>query len=91
MIDIQFMIPLGIQEAICGIVGNCIGANNVPLAKRFFSLTFWATLVIVLLISMATILARHKILELYTNDEALIEMATPLMIMTGCNFLGDGM
>ena len=63
----------------------------MPLAKRFFSLTFWATLVIVLLISMATILARHKILELYTNDEALIEMATPLMIMTGCNFLGDGM
>ena len=33
-----FMVPLGIQEATCGIIGNCIGANNVPLAKRFFNM-----------------------------------------------------
>ena len=31
-----FMFPLGFQEATCSIIGNCIGANNVPLARNFF-------------------------------------------------------
>lgn len=40
---ILFEIPLGYQEATCAIIGNCIGANNVPLARRFMRLTTWVT------------------------------------------------
>ncbi len=33
-----FMVPLGIQEAAGAIVGNFIGANDVLMAKKFFTL-----------------------------------------------------
>ena len=41
---ILFEIPLGFQEATCAIIGNCIGANNVTLAKKFMCLTTWVTI-----------------------------------------------
>ena len=31
-----FMIPLGMQEASCALIGNEIGANNPKLAKKYF-------------------------------------------------------
>ena len=33
-------LSLGVQEAACVLVGNQIGADNVPLAKRYARLTF---------------------------------------------------
>ena len=41
---ILFEIPLGYQEATCAIIGNCIGANNVPLAKKYMRLTTMVTI-----------------------------------------------
>ena len=52
------MVPTGLQEAISALIGNSIGANNVPLAERFFSLTFKITLLIVIIMATVTILAR---------------------------------
>ena len=69
-----FMIPLGIQEATCCIIGNCIGANNVPLAKRFFKLISTCALIIILLVSMTVLLTRTQIIEIFTADEDLIKM-----------------
>ena len=53
-----FMVPLGIQEATCGIIGNCIGSNNVPLAKRFFGIITKFTIIVVLVLCLTTYLAR---------------------------------
>ena len=69
-----FMVPLGIQEATCCIIGNCIGANNVPLAKRFFKLISTCALIIILLVSMTVLLTRTQIIEIFTADEDLIKM-----------------
>ena len=44
-----FMVPLGIQEATGGIIGNCIGAGNVELARRFFSIISKFTTIVVIL------------------------------------------
>ena len=84
------MVPLGIQEAVCGLVGNCIGANNVPLAKRFFTLTMKVTIALILLIVITTILARRQLAQVFTNDELLIEMSAPLILLAGLNFFADG-
>ena len=35
-----FEVPLATGEASCALIGNCIGANNVKLAKRFFTMTW---------------------------------------------------
>ena len=61
-----FMVPVGIQEATCGIIGNCIGANNVPLAKRFFAIITKFTLSLIILIGIVIFVARKSIVSLFT-------------------------
>ena len=75
-----FMIPLGIQEATCAIIGNCIGANNVPLAKRFFRLFNILTFAIVSTMSLITALARAQIVGAFTEDEAVFEMSKGVIL-----------
>ena len=62
-----FMIALGIQEGTCTLIGNCIGANNVPLAKRFYHLIAKITTVLVVLLSLVTLIARKPIVALFTT------------------------
>jgi len=38
--SLLYRVPLGITEATSALLGNSIGANNVPLAKRFASVNF---------------------------------------------------
>ena len=59
MLAILFSVAMGIQEAVCGLIGNCIGANNVPLAMRFFSLTLKVTVTLISVLALGTILARN--------------------------------
>ena len=66
-----FMVPLGIQEATCGLVGNCIGANNVPLAKRFFRIITKFTITIVTAMCLMTYFARYQIVAFYTEEESV--------------------
>ena len=44
-------IPSGLAEGVCAVSGNCIGASNVTLGKRFVSLVAKVTAAIVLVIS----------------------------------------
>ena len=62
-------IPLGIQEATSGIIGNCIGSNNVPLAKRFFSLITKVNSVLLVVICTLLFSFRSQIVYFYTADE----------------------
>ena len=52
------MLHLSVSEAVCALIGNCIGANNVPLAKRFFKLTMTAMIVLIVLFGVTCIVAR---------------------------------
>ena len=63
------MITMGIQEAAAGIFGNCIGANNTPLAERFFSVITKFTMATILSVSTIVYLTRRQIVALYTADE----------------------
>ena len=38
VIYVNWMPIIGYSDAVCAIIGNCIGANNVHLAKRFFGM-----------------------------------------------------
>ena len=35
IIAVVYMMPLGMQEASCALIGNEIGANNPKLAKKY--------------------------------------------------------
>lgn len=84
------MAPLGLQEATCSLIGNCIGANNVKLARRFFLLTFKINTLVVLTISLTILFARHSIIRLYTEDARVHEIVAPVLILLSLNFFFDG-
>jgi len=84
------MVSVGIQEATGALIGNSIGANNVALAYRFFWMTLKFTVVLTLILSALTIILRREITHMFTQDEELTVMVAPLMVLTGFNFLADG-
>ena len=49
-----FMVPQGMQEAACAIIGNEIGANNVRLARRYYRVI--STIAAVVTIAIALVL-----------------------------------
>ena len=58
MIGVLFMVSVGLQQATGALIGNSIGANNVALANRFFSLTLKITLSLNLVVAVAIVLLR---------------------------------
>jgi len=86
-----FMVPLGIQEATCGIVGNCIGANNVKLAKQFFSIINKFSLFAVISLCTTLYFARESIVKFYTQEEEVVKIASDVLILISCAFFFDGL
>ena len=67
-VELLIMVALGIQETASGIFGNCIGANNVPLAKLFFTQLTKISLSVTLMLSLITFFARHQIAWCFTEN-----------------------
>jgi multidrug resistance protein, MATE family len=87
---IALMIAKGMQEATCSIIGNCIGAGNVPLAKRFFALIMRVSIAVTILISMSILLARDQIAAVFSTDEEVRRIVSTVLILLSFNFLFDG-
>ena len=52
---------LGIQEAACVLVGHQIGANDVPLAKRFAYMTFFQAAIVAVMVSFSLYFFRDEL------------------------------
>ena len=66
-----FEFPLAVSEVTSSLVGNCIGAGNVELAKRFYRMTSLIALFVVTSVIGFIFLARFSIVELCTKSEAV--------------------
>ena len=86
---IKFMVPLGIQEATSSITGNCIGANNAPLAKRFYSMIIKIAFVVILMICSATAIFRNQIARCFVTDEVVAAMAAKCILLNSLNLVFD--
>ena len=84
------MFALGIQEGTCTPIGNCIGANNIPLAKRFYTLIAKIASVSILALSLMTFFCRRQIVSAFTNDQEVKDMVTVVFIIVAVMFLFDG-
>ena len=82
---------IGIQAATCSIIGNCIGAHNVMLAKRFFRIITKFTMATILTMSMIIFFAREQIVAVYTTEEAVKATCTRVFAILACIFMFDGM
>ena len=65
---LMFEISLGYQEATCSIIGNCIGAGKVKLARRFFNLILLVTLATTTSLMLVLICCRDAISRFYSTD-----------------------
>ena len=64
----MFMIPKGIAEATCVVIGNAVGSNNVKLAKSYFRLTCGIKLAFVLIIISAVTLVKRPLVGMFTRE-----------------------
>ncbi|GAA0914910.1 MATE family efflux transporter [Luteibacter anthropi] len=88
--SVAFMIPLGLSMAITVRVGNAVGRRDA-LAVRYAGLSgISLVLVTQCLSSGAMLLFAVPIASLYTNDPAVIAMASQLLILAGFFQFSDG-
>lgn len=82
-------VPLGLGEGVCAVAGNCIGANNIALGKRFVNLIAKVTACLALIISVTLFFCSEKIAGLFTRDEDVIEMTSLVFKVVSCLNLLD--
>ena len=87
----MFEIPLSYQEATAAIIGNCIGANNVPLAIRFYKLSSWITVITVVILQLVILFGRNVIATYYLESREAQQMAESVLLVIGVTFFFDGM
>ena len=68
VIYVSWMPILGYSDAVCAVIGNCIGANNVPLGKRFFGMITTINVMTVIVMTMTTYVFRDKITAIFAED-----------------------
>ena len=71
-------------------IGNCIGAQNVPLAKRLFKLISCVTEFVILLMAAMTFCFRDQIVACFTDDKELAQLTSQIIIIAAYLFPLDG-
>lgn len=87
----MFMVPLGMQEASCAIIGNEIGANNVYLAKKYYKIVSTIAGATLLVISLAVFFGRQAVSDLFTGEPAVNALTVTVMPILSLQFLFDGL
>ena len=87
--SIFFEVPLGTAEASCALIGNCIGAGNIPLARRFYKLTAIVAICEAITLSILIFFGRTAIAEFYSTNLAVQEMAANLFMIASFAFIFD--
>jgi len=90
MIALMFMVALGMQEATCALVGNSVGENNIPQAKRFFRISFAISSMAIILVIVLVFFTREQITRLYTNEELVVQTTVKTIPLLCIQFLWDG-
>ena len=75
------MLGLGVQEAACVLVGNLIGANNVPLAKRYARMTFTQSIIFASVIATLIFAFRDNLCRIFSDDETGIDVRMALAVI----------
>ena len=88
---IYFEFPVGLAESSSALIGNCIGANNVKLARRFLNLTTKSTVVVIIILSLSIGFGRYEIAGFYTTNEDVRQLGGDLLAVMSVSFFFDGM
>jgi MATE family multidrug resistance protein len=89
--SLTFMVPMGVGAAASVMVGNAIGRQDAPGARRFAyaALAVGAGFMCVSALFMLTI--PHVLAHIYTNDDAVLAIAVVLLPIAGLFQVFDGL
>jgi MATE family multidrug resistance protein len=85
----MFMVPLGLQEGICSLVGSSIGANSVAQGKQIALFTSTLSFGFCAFASICLYLFRSSIATLFTKDEKVIEILIATLPILSISFIPD--
>ena len=88
---IIIQVPVGLAEGVCAVSGNCIGAGNVALAKRFVSLIAKVAVGIILAISSLLYLLSDGIAGIFTHEEEVVIMTGRVIQVVAGVYLLDSL
>lgn len=65
LLGFMWMLPMGFQEALCTVVGNCIGENKPELARKYLKVTTGIALSIITAWTGAFFFFRQPVANIY--------------------------
>ena len=84
-----FTFALSVGEGASTLIGNCIGANNVPLAKRFYYMIGAFTIGMTVTMSLITFFANEQLASLITNEKEVKDTVKEMLILVSIVFVFD--
>ena len=78
------MISMGIQEATAALIGNQVGALNIPIAHRYAKIILSWALFIGIIVSAVLLFCREGIASIFTSDEALLKLIVAVFPIFSC-------
>ena len=72
------MFNLGTSEAATALIGNQIGARNVPLARQYAKVIIYLSMAISFLYTLPMFIYREEVSEIFTNEQATKDMVVSI-------------
>lgn len=85
-----FMVPMGIAAAGAVLVSRAVGAGSVQAVKRAFSMAMTLAMGALLALSLIVFLDAGLVARAYSNDPALLAMASSALTVSCLFFMADG-
>jgi MATE family multidrug resistance protein len=86
-----FMVPLGLSAAAAVAVGQAIGRDDPPAARRAGWLSLAVAATIMLATSIVFFTAPGALIRLFTSDEGVLRVGVPLFYVAAVWQIGDGL
>jgi len=80
---------MGIQSAVCAIIGEQIGAGRVSVAKEYFKLMSAISLILLAVVQAMFYLGRKSIISVFTDDTAVEELTNSCVFIIVLAFIPD--
>ena len=88
---LTFMVPLGVSAAAAVRVGNAIGAGDAPRARQAARLSYYLGAGFMTFTAMIFLAFPRPLAQLFTDDPALIRLASLLLPIAGVFQVFDGL
>lgn len=88
---VGFMPAFGIGTAVTVLVGRSIGAGKIDAATKFAHLGFVLTATYMVLCGILLAALRHQLMQLFTHDQAVIQIGAVLLIFAAIYQFFDAM